>query len=221
MADTENYEPTFGPSLANLKNTLSAYLGDRDESVGGTKYDVLRNADDSKEDEEEVEARRLNVAIIGDSMLCGLNEKGMSRDNDVYLRNHGPCTSEDIAFRHIDAIVRRKPEVLIIHVGTHDITSEVDTRPNISHIVRQVQRKSPNTKIAISSVIGRHDRPTIEKDVARINYDLFTLCAEYSLDYISHESIDDDCLGTKRLHLNKKGNSCLATSFMRYLNRLA
>ena len=91
---------------------------------------------------------------------------------------------------------------------------------NMSHVIRQVERKSPNTKIALSSVIGRKDRPTIEKDVSRINYDLYSLCREYSLDYICNDNIEDDCLGAKKLHLNKKGNSCLAVNFMRYLDRL-
>ena len=50
----------------------------------------------------------------------------------------------------------------------------------------------------------------------KVNMDLYSLCTEYGLDFINNENIEDDCLGAKRFHLNKKGNSCLAVNFMRF-----
>lgn len=218
MSEIDNYESTFGPSLANLKNTLSAYLGDqKSEKEEEELEDIVADVTDSEEEEESV---RLNVEIIGDSILCGLKQQRMSRSHDIRLRNHGNCTSQDLALRRIDGVARRQPDVVILHVGTHDIDSGVDTTSYMMSAVRLLQRASPDTKIAVSSVVGRKDRPNIEKEVVRINCELYALCEDYSLYYLSNQNIEDDSLGSKKLHLNKKGESCLAVNFMRFLESI-
>merc|ERR1712080_11517 len=162
----------------------------------------------------------MNVEIVGDSMLSGLNEKGMSKNNNVKKRNHGPCTSEDI-MKRVESTIRRNPEVIIFHVGTNDIISEVDTISNMENVIRCVRRKLPDTKIAISSVIARKDKSNIEKDVSRVNYLLYAICLDYSLDYISNENIEESSLGSKKVFLNKKGNSFLAVNYMKYLDGIS
>ena len=87
--------------------------------------------------------------------------------------------------------------------------------------MKEVKRNSPNTKIAFSSITIRKDKKGIDKNVVETNARLKNYCSQKKLDYIENrrtlkeEHIKEEHLGVKKLHLNKRGNSLLATNFLR------
>ena len=83
--------------------------------------------------------------------------------------------------------------------------------------MKEVKRISPNTKIAFSSITIRKDKKGIDKNVVETNARLKNYCSQKKLDYIENTNIKEEHLGVKKLHLNKRGNSLLATNFLRYL----
>lgn len=89
---------------------------------------------------------RKNVFIVGDSLLNGINENGMKKLNhNVKVRNHPGATTEDI-IDHIKPILRKKPDLLIVHSGTNDLTNEkVNTTECLENINRYIKKTSPNT----------------------------------------------------------------------------
>ena len=71
---------------------------------------------------------------------------------------------------------------------------------NLQSIINQVRKKSAHTKIAISSILIRKDKKDMKIKVKDLNTKLKSLCDEMLIDYISHENIDESCLGIKKLH---------------------
>ena len=60
--------------------------------------------------------------MTGDSVLNGANEKGLSKSRNVKVKNYPGATSEDILDK-IDDLLKVKPDCLLVHVGTNDLTS--------------------------------------------------------------------------------------------------
>ena len=73
---------------------------------------------------------------------------------------------------HIKLTVRRKPDAIIIHVGTNDIGNDIDTITKIQNIVAHIKKKSSHTKIIISSLLIRHDKRKIEEKIKILNNEL-------------------------------------------------
>ena len=107
--------------------------------------------------------------------------------------------------------------MIIFHAGTNDITNKCDTITNLQAIVNKVKKSSANTRIAISSVISRQDKKQNEKAVVDLNLKLKLFCDENLLDFIKNDNIDESCLGSKKLHLNRKGNAYFAKNLIDYI----
>ena len=105
----------------------------------------------------------------------------------------------------------------MVHAGTNDLTKGKNVLHNIKKIVEVVRRISPNTKIAFSSITIRKDKKGIDKNVVETNARLKYYCSQKTLDYIENTNMKEKHLGIKKLYLNKRGNSLLATNFLRYM----
>ena len=70
------------------------------------------------------------MEIVGDSMLNSLDERGLQKRHHVKIRNHSGATSQDI-LDHIKPIIRRKPDTIIVHAGTNDLTANINYLKNV------------------------------------------------------------------------------------------
>ena len=165
----------------------------------------------------KIESKK-DVIIIGDSMLNGINEESLSDDRfKVKVKNHSGATTEDIC-DFIKPEVRKKPDIIIVHAGTNDITNNTKSFENYKKITDTIKSKLPNCKYAISNVVMRKDKPDIEKKVIEFNSRLSKFCSKNKIDIIENKNLDGSCLSFKKLHLNKKGNSYLANNFLDFLH---
>ena len=160
-----------------------------------------------------------HIEIVGDSMINNINDRGMSCGGNVKLRKYPGCTTDDLK-DYIKPTVIKGPDAIIIHSGTNDITNGIDTVNNLSTIINRIKRRSPNSKIAISSIVTRKDRPNLDKKVSEFNINIKEFRKENLIDYICNDSITDSCLGAKKLHLNKKGCAYLANNFITYIKNV-
>ena len=63
-------------------------------------------------------------------MLKGINEEGLSDDRcKVKVNNHSGATAEDIC-DFIKLKVRKKPDIIIVHAGTNDVTNNTKLSEN-------------------------------------------------------------------------------------------
>ena len=110
---------------------------------------------DNKIDKRNDQQKK-KLVITGESMLNGLHEKGLSMNHKVKVKNYPGGTSETI-LDNIDDIVKNKPDCLIIHAGTNDLTNGINLLNQAKKIVKQVKKVSQNTKIVFSSIAIRKD----------------------------------------------------------------
>ena len=92
--------------------------------------------------------KNVTVEIIGDSILNGLVDRGLSKNGNIKTRKHSGCTTRDLK-HHVIPTIEKKPSGIIIHVG-NDLTNDVETIANYKYIIEKIKKKSPHTKIAIS-----------------------------------------------------------------------
>ena len=74
------------------------------------------------------------VFIIGDSMIKYVKGQEVSRYDSVKVRSHPGATADDF-IDYIRPTVRRKPVLIIIHSGTNNIQSNVNTLQKIRKVI--------------------------------------------------------------------------------------
>ena len=77
------------------------------------------------------------------------------------------ATGTDI-LTNIDDALDKKPESIIIYVGTNDLTNDVHLLSDVKMIVRKTNRTSPNTSLKFPNIFGKGKR-NIEKTRANAN----------------------------------------------------
>ena len=95
-------------------------------------------------------------------MLNGINEKELSKDNGVKIKNFLGGTTET-SLEEVEEQVNNNPDTLIVHTGTNDFTKGKNVLNNIKKIIKSVKRFSPQTKLAFSSLIVWKDKKNIDK----------------------------------------------------------
>ena len=65
--------------------------------------------------------KKRNITIVGDSLLNCIHEKGLSKNQSVKVNNIPGGTSDAILDK-LDYFLKNKPDGLIVHAGTNDIT---------------------------------------------------------------------------------------------------
>ena len=65
--------------------------------------------------------KKRKIIIIGDSLLNDINEKGLSKNHSVNVNNI-PGGTSDVILDKLDYFLKNKPDGLIVHAGTNDIT---------------------------------------------------------------------------------------------------
>ena len=76
--------------------------------------------------------------FVGDSLVKYLRREELSSiKNNVKVITHPGSTTEDM-LDYIKPIARRKPDTLIIHAGTNDLTNGVNTMKKVRKLVKVV-----------------------------------------------------------------------------------
>ena len=92
-------------------------------------------------------------------MLNGINEEGVSDDRyKVKVKNHSGETTKDICDYIKYAKKYAKLDIIIVHAGTNDITTNIKSFEK--KIMDTIKSKLPNYKYAISNVIMRKGKQT-------------------------------------------------------------
>ena len=84
---------------------------------------------------------------------------------------------------------------------------EINTSENLEAAIKHLKETSPHTRISVSSLVTRKDKVTFDIKVNDTNEKLKQLCKKENVDLICNNNIDQSCLSSKELHLNRKGGS--------------
>ena len=153
-------------------------------------------------------------------MINGINPVGLGSKykHRFRIKPYGGAISEDLV-DHICPTLRRKPDVVAIHIGTNDIKNDdcSSRQTNLGKICELVTELSPSTKIVLSSIILCHDKSNMNVKVNRGNEIIKQFCKTNKLDLINNSNIRDQKLySKKKLHLNDAGKFLLANNFIKY-----
>ena len=161
---------------------------------------------------------RKKIFIVGDSLVNCIQENGLNKQHDVQIKRHGGASTKDIK-DHIKPVLRKKPNLIIVHAGTNDLTNDrVNTIDNWNEIIESAKRESPDTEIVFSTLTIRKDRPGMPKRVKALNSKIREFCEKNNVKVISNANVDENCLSAKKLHLNQRGNSVLARNFLNFIS---
>ena len=172
-----------------------------------TKLPMENPINDGKPGSYKRNLPKTKVTITGDSLIKYLRCDNLSsKNNDV--NTHPESTTVDM-LDYIKPTVRRKPDVLVIHTGTNDLTNGVNTMKEVRQLVKCVKEldKEEEVKIGFLSVINRSGR-NLEKGIIDPNHKLMWYCEGNHL-FIDNNNINKSCLNNSKLHLNHEGTNIL------------
>ena len=155
------------------------------------------------------------ICILGDSMLCNLEEARMG--NNVKVRFHRGGIVEDM-FDHVNAILKRKPTYIILHVGSNNTMTQ-NPKTIVDNIIKlkdYIESRLKTCTVIISSLIMRNDNKKANNTTMRVNVMLYKL----NLQMVNNDNISDIHLGKKGLHLNKRGVGRFALNLISHIRCL-
>ena len=112
---------------------------------------------------------------------------------------------------------------IAIHIDTNGITKDdcFSLQINLNKICELVAELSSSRKIALSSIILRHEKSNINVKVNHGHEIIKQFCKTNKLDLIDNSNIKDQRLhGKKKLHLCDAGKSLLANNFIKYFKNM-
>ena len=136
--------------------------------------------------------RKTNIMVVGDSLVKYLRREELSsKNNNVKVIAHPGSTTEE-TLDYIKPIARRKPDTLIIHTGTNDLTNGVNTMKEVRKLVKVVREidESGKIKIGFCSVIYRKDKD-LEDERNEVSVKLKKYCEGKGFFFIENDNISE------------------------------
>ena len=166
---------------------------------------------------------RLNVAIIGDSMVKHLNPSKLRKGtkHNINVQTFSGANVADMRY-YVKPTISRSPDYLLLHVGTNDLKRQTPQQiaGSISTLCQEIVKESPNTKIVLSKVITRSDDSSLDSKIKELNCKLSQVCHNNKWGVLNHTNITADHLNPYGLHLNKQGTAKLAKNIIDHFKNL-
>ena len=108
-----------------------------------------------------------SVIIVGDSMIKHLTGHRISEKNHIKIKTNPGATTEDV-IDYIKPSVGKKPDFLLVHSGTNDLTNGINTMTKIRKVVATVEEMDNERKIKLSfsSIISQEDVDKTDEIIA-------------------------------------------------------
>ena len=150
-------------------------------------------------------------------MINNIQGRGLSKKYNVVVCTNPGATIRDF-LDHIKPTLRKKPDVVIVHCGTNDLTSQEKTIANMQELIRMSKAESPDTELVMSSIITRRDKPGLQQKVNELNTEVKIFCRNNQIKIMDNSNLDVQCLGRRQLHLSKQGNGLFAHNLLNFMN---
>ena len=169
-----------------------------------------------KENTKSIKVKE-KVILVGDSINSGAKGKHLSTDKSTTIVCDIPCATSDDMVHHTNIFAKKKPKKLIVHAGTNDIYSNIDTIGNYEKICNYGKANATKTELIFSEICCMGDRKGVMNEVKTLNKKIEEFYISKNLALIRHSDVNQNCLAKKKLHLHEKGISTLAISFKNFL----
>ena len=131
---------------------------------------------------------------------------------------HPECSTEDM-IHYIKPIATKKPDTILLHVGTNDFTKRFGTMKNIRKCVQAISElaNSENIQISFFGIMHRSHKK-FSKEISELNVKLKKHCLGRGFIYVDNDNINESCLNNTKLHLNKRGTNLFSKNILTSLN---
>ena len=173
------------------------------------------NINEAEETNKEFHWPSGTCAIVGDSMVNGIDEKKLQKHGNVKVFFSGARIND---MNHLlMPIIAKRPDHLILHVGTNDVATNTSIKiiDDLLRLKCNILKQLPNCRVLVS-------RPTVRTDNGKANLSLRNVNRHLeilNLECIENDNISAQHLGRKRLHLNSKGKGRLALNFLNQIRK--
>ena len=152
----------------NNTNSVNKTVPENDEILEIERGNSSPNSNSKQKRETQTEpsSKKKEIVLTVDFMVNGISEKGLSVNHKVKIVNFPGDTSERI-LQKLDDIIKEQPDDLIVHVGTNDLTNNVNLLTRLKKIFNKVSKESSSTSIGFSSIIKRKHKTNIQKNLNR------------------------------------------------------
>ena len=226
-------EPTDGSEWTKVSNAKSKKPKNKKSKKNGTdaNEDAVNHLNDNNSSSQAPRQSASNsaqstdqkpcVIIAGDSMLKFINGRKLSsqisNQSLTYVKAFPGATVEDMS-DYIMPSLRRKPEEVILHVGTNNLrfSEPREIADGIVNLGLKIQNHSPDCKITISSLISRSDQ-TLNSKIKDVNKIVNQFAKQHAWKTIPHSNIKNEHLNASGLHLNVQGTKLLAKNLISHL----
>ena len=97
------------------------------------------------------------IVLTGNSIVNGISEKGLSVNQEVKTVNFSGGTSGKLLEKP-DDIIKEKPDDLIVHVGTNDITNNVNVKKSSIKFLKNHHRLLSRFHLSLTAMTRRTSR---------------------------------------------------------------
>ena len=124
--------------------------------------------------------------------------------------------TEDLK-HHIQPVLNRSPEKIIVHCGTNDLNSNKTPEEIAEEIISLcISIKRPSNLVMVSQLVPRNDQS--KGKAVEVNTALVQKCNIEHIQSISHDNIDPTVhLNNSRLHTNHTGTTLMSKNFVNAL----
>ena len=174
------------------------------------------NINEAEETNKEFHWPSGTCAIVGDSMVNGIDEKRLQKHGNVKVFYFSGARINDMN-HHLMPIIAKQPDYLILHVGTNDATTNTSRKiiDDLLMLKCNILKQLPNCRVIVSKPTIRIDHGKANLTLRNVNKHLETL----NLECIENGNISAQHLGRKGLHLNSKGKGRLALNFLNQIRK--
>ena len=155
--------------------------------------------------------------IVGDSIINGIDEKGLATENVITKVRNYPGDSKECKKSNLIPLIAKKPDYMILHVATNDASNDPkkDIINDLLNLKSMVTNALPNCRLVISKPVIRTDNDKAMSAIRNLNNQL----SQLEIECIENDNILQKHVGRKGLHLNKQGTSRLAKIFLHQLRK--
>ena len=156
--------------------------------------------------------------IVGDSIISGIDEKRLSRNNKLVKVRTFPGAKVQDMFHYLVPLIIKRPDNIIIHCGTNnsDRSEAQEIVDDLLKLKLFILERLPECKVIFSNPTVRIDKVLNNNRLKLVR----NFLKQLKVDSICNENITLDYLGKSKLHLNAKGTARLAMNFKSFIRHI-
>ena len=205
-------QPSFNKPQNQLQSQSSVPLKPKTRQLGKKVSGHIEKQANGGDKHQHSGRAKETVIIAGDSMIRGQKGWMMSRSKNINCNAHSEATCDDME-HYLNPILSRKPDHIILHVGTNDLRDSTPT--DVVDKIKKLTDKITGGGINcfISSLIIRNDSDQLNQKVQSVNTLLSELVSD-KVHLVTHDNITNS-------HLNTRGDGALAHNFIEVIRNLS